>query len=336
MVTTSRGYGTNYFYPSIIVSRLLKIAMMRGGSKGVLGRIARQANRFQGNTRSRVWRYIDMPENAPIAIMDAEKQEVYEFWNKASCGEALFLSGDTREAYIAHAGRRYELEPFIKEFGEFSKAAGKTVLEIGVGLGADHALWAQAGARLYGIDLTHRAIDHTKRRFKLLQLESNLQQSDAENLPFPDSFFDIVYSWGVLMCSPNPQKAYDEVYRVLKPGGVAKLMIYQKWSIIGYMLWMRYALVAGKPFTPLSKIFPRYLESPGTKAYSRTELRAMLSKFRSVAIRTELCHGDLLDSEAGQRHRGPLLDFARRVWPRWFIRRFLRGHGLFLLVNVTK
>jgi hypothetical protein len=55
-----------------------------------------------------------------------------------------------------------------------------------------------------------------------------------------------------------------------------------------------------------------------------------------VLIATLLSHGDLLSSGAGQRHQGPLLDAARRLWPRRAIRRWLHSRGLFMLITATK
>ncbi|MEW6494262.1 MAG: class I SAM-dependent methyltransferase [Cyanobacteriota bacterium] len=268
--------------------------------------------------------------------MNVKNEPVREFWEKAACGENLYLKGLEKDDYLEQAKVRYELEPFILDFAEFEKASGKKVLEIGVGLGADHQRWAEAGAMLYGVDLTQRAIDATRRRFELLDLKSHLQVADAENLPFEDEAFDWVYSWGVLHHSSNTAKAIAEVWRVLKPGGVAKLMIYHKYSFVGYMLWIRYALLRFKPLTSLHQIYENYLESPGTKAYSLEEARQLLSKFQSVEIQTILTHGDLLTSSAGQRHQGLMLSVARSLWPRWIIRTFFPNHGLFMLIKATK
>jgi ubiquinone/menaquinone biosynthesis C-methylase UbiE len=268
--------------------------------------------------------------------MDSDKKAVEEFWDKASCGEDLYLQNQQREGYIEHARRRYELEPIIEEFAGFAAAANTKVLEIGVGLGADHQRFAEAGALLTGIDLTARAVAHTERRLALFGLHSLLSSGDAENLAFPDGSFDCVYSWGVLHHSPNTPKAMSEVYRVLRPGGVAKLMIYHKWSLVGYMLWIRYALLRLRPWMTLTEVYARYLESPGTKAYSPDEARRMLAAFSSIQIRTWLTHGDLLDSAAGQRHGGALLSLARKIWPRAWLRKYASSHGLFMLIRAVK
>lgn len=268
--------------------------------------------------------------------MITEKQAVHDFWNAASCGEKLYLRDKSRAAYEAEEKVRYQLEPYILEFAEFANCGGRKVLEIGVGLGADHKKFAEAGAELYGIDLTERAVLHARNRLALFGLKSVLEPGDAENLSFPDETFDLVYSWGVLHHSPDTPKAISEVCRVLKTGGVAKIMIYHKWSLVGIMLWARYALLALRPWTGLNAIYSKYLESPGTKAYSVAEARELFSAFKHIEVRTILTHGDLLESDAGQRHQGILLSMARLLWPRRLFRYFLPDAGLFMLITARK
>ena len=268
--------------------------------------------------------------------MNSEKLAVHDFWNAASCGEDLYLPDSSKEGFARHSRTRYELEPEILQFADFDAWRGKQVLEIGVGLGADHQKFAEGGAVMCGVDLTERAIRSTARRFQLFGLKSELQVADAEQLPFPNASFDLVYSWGVLMCSPDTPKAISEVFRVLRPGGTTKLMLYHKWSFVGFMLWTRYALFRLRPTTPLIDIYMRYLESPGTKAYSVGEVRELVGQFEDVRISTGLTHADLLLSPAGQRHRGPLQTVARVIWPRWLIRRFFPRLGLFMLITARK
>jgi len=242
----------------------------------------------------------------------------------------------TREQFDSQRASRYLWEPEILSFTDFSKYRGSKVLEIGVGLGADHQTWAEAGVELWGIDLTQRAIENTKNRFALFDLKSDLRVADAENLPFKDDSFDVVYSWGVLLYCPNMFKAIDEVLRVLIPGGTAIIMLYHKHSFVGYMLWLRYALFRLRPFTSLKEIYHNYLEAKGTQAFTEAQAREFFKNFENVNVEINLCHGDLLSSPAGQRHRGPLLSIARRVWPRSFIKRFFPRHGLFMKIRAVK
>jgi SAM-dependent methyltransferase len=264
--------------------------------------------------------------------MPSDKIAVRDFWEKASCGEELYLPGFGREQYAAQELARYTLEPYIEQFADFGGSRGMRVLEIGVGLGADHQRFAEAGAILSGIDLTKRAIEHTDRRLRL----SGFQVGDAEQLKFPNGEFDVVYSWGVIHHSPDTAKAAQEIFRVLRPGGEARVMIYHKWSLVGFALWIRYALFRLRPWLSLQYIYAHYLESPGTKAYTVDEARRMFAMFADVNVRTVLTHGDLLESEAGQRHRGPLLTLARKMWPRRWLRKVAPGAGLFMLITAVK
>ena len=268
--------------------------------------------------------------------MSNDKTKVHDFWNDASCGEELYLDGRDKGGFEKQSQKRYELEPYIIDFAEFESSQNQKVLEIGVGLGADHQKFIEAGAITCGIDLTERAIENTKSRLKLFGLESSLSVGDAENLQFEDNRFEVVYSWGVIHHSPNTKKAVNEIYRVLEPGGIAKIMIYHKWSLIGLMLWLRYGLLRFRPFTSLASIYSKYLESPGTKAYSKRQAKKLFNDFSTVEIRTVLTHGDLLQSEAGQRHGGVLIDIARKIWPRKLIQSALPNSGLFMLIKVRK
>lgn len=264
------------------------------------------------------------------------KDEVAAFWEAASCGEDLYLKGMDLAAYEEQSRIRYDLEPFIPPFLAADEWAGKTVLEIGVGLGADHQLLAQGGARLTGVDLTDRALAHTRRRFELAGLSSDLRTGDAERLPFADNTFDAVYSWGVIHHSPDTPAAAREILRVLKPGGAFRVMIYNKWSLVGMMLWVRYGLMVGRPGRTMAEIYSEHLESPGTKAYTLAGARDLFRGADNVEAWSELTHADLLSSGAGQRHTGLALTVARKLWPRWLLRRVAAANGCFLLIKGTK
>src|SRR5262249_20886107 len=160
---------------------------------------------------------------------------------------------------------RYTLEPYIRAFAKFEDGRTREVLEIGVGMGADHLEWARVSPRrLVGIDLTNRAIRLTQARLRGHGFTPRLTTADAERLPFPDRSFDLVYSWGVLHHSPDTPHAVAEVWRVLRPGGTARVMIYHKPSIVAALLWVRYALLQARPRRSIDDVLSEHLESPGT------------------------------------------------------------------------
>jgi len=76
--------------------------------------------------------------------------------------------------------------------------------------------FARAGALAVGVDLTEAAVESTRHLLELEGLPGEVMVADAEQLPFPDDRFDVVYSWGVLHHTPDTQRAVDEVRRVLR------------------------------------------------------------------------------------------------------------------------
>ena len=117
------------------------------------------------------------------------------------------------------------------------------VLEIGVGIGgADHLEWARkCPRRLAGVDLTPRAVTWTSQRLAALWAYFQLQEADAEHLPFPNDSFDIIYSWGVLITRLTRLGLF--VKRPSSPAGRRlRAMIYHRPSFVGLMLWFRYGL----------------------------------------------------------------------------------------------
>jgi len=91
-------------------------------------------------------------------------------------------------------------------------------------------MFALNGADYTGVDLTEAALEATRKHFEVMGLRGMFLKENAEQLSFPDGSFDWVFSHGVLHHTPKPQIAVNEVYRVLKPGGRAIIMLYHKHS----------------------------------------------------------------------------------------------------------
>lgn len=212
--------------------------------------------------------------------------DVRAYWEREPCGTDQAVVGPraphSREWFDEVERFRYQVEPFIHAVAQFTRHRGKRVLEVGVGAGTDHAQWAKAGCECYGVDLTDAAIETTRARLALDGLHSNLQRLDAETLPFPDASFDVVYSWGVIHHSEQPQRILAEIHRVLRPGGEFIGMLYGRRSVTALHFWIRYALKAGKPWRSFRDVIANHCESAGTKAYTLPEVRALFSGFSRV------------------------------------------------------
>jgi ubiquinone/menaquinone biosynthesis C-methylase UbiE len=261
------------------------------------------------------------------------KDEVQDFWNAEPCGSRYLEGAGDFEAFEAHARSRHTLEPHIPQFAKFSSARGLRVLEIGVGMGADYLEWLKAGANASGVDLSAISIARAKRRCVLAGYEPDVRVADAERLPFAADTFDVVYSYGVMHHSPNPAQCLAEAWRVLKTGGEARIMLYHHPSLTGMMLWLRYGALRGKS---LRRTLFDYLESPGTKTFTRAEVRELMEAFESLEIQQVFSSGDLLLNAPSARFQSAVYRLAWKFYPRMLVRRLARRWGLFLLISGRK
>jgi ubiquinone/menaquinone biosynthesis C-methylase UbiE len=214
-----------------------------------------------------------------------QKERVRTYWEREACGEIHADAPEGSPEFFEQVERRRaELEPHIASFADFEGSSGKRVLEIGVGLGTDFIAFARAGARATGVDLTARAVELVRRRLALEDVRAEVRQADAEQLPFPDDSFDRVYSWGVLHHTPDTQRAVQEAVRVLRPHGELCVMLYARHSWVSYGFWTRNALLAGRPWRSLASVLAQHMESEGTKAYTKRELRRMFGGLEEIRI----------------------------------------------------
>lgn len=207
------------------------------------------------------------------------KAQVREYWDARTCGTDVASAPRFTRAYFDEVEEyRYRTESEIFAFAQFTRHRGERVLEVGVGAGTDFLQWVRAGAVAHGVDLTPAAIDHVRHRLEVYGLEAaDIRVADAEALPFDDDSFDLVYSWGVIHHSPDTERALREIIRVTRPGGRCRIMIYNRRSLTGVLMWIRYALFRGRPFRSIAWCLHHHYESIGTKAWTPAEVRAMLA-----------------------------------------------------------
>jgi ubiquinone/menaquinone biosynthesis C-methylase UbiE len=276
-------------------------------------------------------------EKMDLVVDDGNlKARVRRHWNEQPCGTRDIPENDRTRFFADLEKQRYVWEPYIPAFARFERGRGREVLEVGVGAGTDFVNWVRAGARATGVDLTTRGVELTRERLALEGLHADVRVADAEKLPFADESFDIVYSYGVLHHSPDTARAIQEVRRVLRPGGTALVMIYHVPSWVGFMLWALHCAAKMRPWRSPRWAIYHHLESPGTKAYSKREARALFAGFRDVRVRPQLSHGDLLLMRPTEKYAGPLHRMLWRLYPRWLVRCTGNAFGTNLFVEAVK
>jgi len=218
------------------------------------------------------------------------KDQVKAFWNRQTCDTDQAHSEKFSREYFEQIEQwRYWDQPFIHSFAQFTRYRGKRVLEVGFGAGTDFVQWLRAGARVSGIDLTDEALANLRHRIQVYDLPQpeSLQVADAESLPFPSNSFDLGYSWGVLHHTPNTEKALCELVRVVRPGGEIKIMLYNRHGMYAWKMWIKHAVLRGRPWKSLRWVLWNHVESIGTKGFTEKEVRRMLAPLGLTDIRLD-------------------------------------------------
>ena len=228
-----------------------------------------------------------------------EKIRAREQWGQDPCGSNHDREHEfgSREFFDQVERHRYsEYAPWMPRLMEFQKFRDARLLEVGCGMGTDLLQFARGGARCVGIDLTPRSIEITRHRFRLYDAEGDFMISDGEHLPFHDASFDVVYSNGVLHHTPDTAGAIREIHRVLRPGGVAKVMLYHRnsWNYWGEVV-LRHGVLGAEFLRGRStqEIMSRVIEysehggRPLVKVYSRRQARKLFKLFKDVRVNVE-------------------------------------------------
>jgi ubiquinone/menaquinone biosynthesis C-methylase UbiE len=143
-----------------------------------------------------------------------------------------------------------------------SRARGPT-LEVAVGTGANLPFYPP-DVKLTGVDLSPAMLAFAERRAQQVDLDVDLLVGDAQNLAFPDEQFETVTSTLLLSTVPDPQRAAEEMRRVLRPGGRLLILDFAR-SPIAPVRWVERALA---PLTARSRFSLRrdpldYMEAVG-------------------------------------------------------------------------
>lgn len=266
------------------------------------------------------------------------KDQVRAYWEAEPCESRAGESTNRSQWFSEIDQYRYEKLPFIKGFAQFDQFRDRCVLEVGLGSSSDFIRWARAGAILYGRDLTEAAVKLARERLVLEGLSADIAVGDIEQLEFPGNFFDLVYCYGVIHLTPDTEAAVKEIHRVLKPGAVARLMIYNLSGLSVFGVWLLFGLLRGQPMKSRRQLMATYNESPGTKLYTRNEANHLFTRFHKVQIQTLIDSGDTLQFQVSSRYaRNPILRLAFLASP---ILRPLLGRrsrfGTTMLVEAVK
>lgn len=180
---------------------------------------------------------------------------------------------------------RYSLQDYMLEEIGFEDYRGKSVLELGSGGGLDSAEFARNGARVISVDFTARGSATTRDLLRESGSEPRVVRSSATNLPFAQTSFDCVYSFGVIHHIPEMEQAVQEISRVLKAKGDLICMLYNKNSILYAYSIMFLHKGEGTEEELVRRYSERILDCPYTKVFTKEDvMRLFEPHFEDVRI----------------------------------------------------
>ena len=231
-------------------------------------------------------------------MVSVTKEQGAEFWNRNPCGG----SWKNYQEFMDYIQRT---EPYFFRVLDRYTWQGKRVLEVGCGQGSTLNYLPKLGAFVHGIDMSEASLAQARiGASELGHLDRvKLSVGDAETLSFPDGSFDAVICGGVLQHTEDTGGGFREIYRVLKPGGVAIVMLYRsgnpKWWATRFLRGLSSVIdrISGTKFFIADKLRSRKKEGsiqgtallelfgvPILKAFSNEDCRRMFANFNSVII----------------------------------------------------
>lgn len=230
------------------------------------------------------------------------KQSVLVNPESSCCGATLACCGQVdysmfSEDYSGREGYNQEADLGLgcglpTEFADIRK--GDSVLDLGSGAGNDcfvaRALVGENG-KVTGLDFTDAMLEKARlNNEKMGYPNVEFVKGDIENMPLPDSTFDVVISNCVLNLVPDKLKAFSQIFRVLKQGGHFCISDVVLTGVLPSMLQEAAEMYAGCVAGAIQKA--DYIQIIGQSGFSDIQIRkekqiiipdAILSNFLSPA-----------------------------------------------------
>ena len=139
-----------------------------------------------------------------------------EGWTKAN---SEYTDARASEAWAAEEITWGMFGPSDSELGVLGDVSGKDVIELGCGTAYFGAWLAKRGARVTGVDITPAQLETARRMSEETGIPLELIEANAEDVPLPDSSFDLALSEYGASIWCDPYKWIPEAARLLRPGG---------------------------------------------------------------------------------------------------------------------
>lgn len=211
-------------------------------------------------------------------------KEVKHFWDRRPCNIRHSPKPvGTRQYFDEVEERKYFVETHIPRFAQFERWQGKKVLEIGCGIGTDTINFARHGAYVTAVELSKKSLEIAQQRAEVYGLEDRIRfyLGNAEELTtfVPVEPYDLVYSFGVIHHTPNPERVIEQMRHYVQPGSTISIMIYYRYS--WKVLWILIIYGKGR-FWRLAELVAQHSEAetgcPVTYTFTRSKAKKLFRR----------------------------------------------------------
>jgi ubiquinone/menaquinone biosynthesis C-methylase UbiE len=197
-------------------------------------------------------------ESTSKTIAEADKSNT-EHWTDHNV--TFHKDFKTKEASLNFINWRNSIYLFYDQLMPCSGFDGQIIVDYGCGPGHDTVGFVEYSKpkKVYAVDISTSSLGESKERMKLHTNDTNLVEfvlikDGSANLPIEDGSVDYVHSSGVLHHTPNETEILKDLYRILKKGGKARIMMYNYYSIyaqlqVGYNLRVKRGIHKDVPFS---------------------------------------------------------------------------------------
>lgn len=214
--------------------------------------------------------------------------DVRNFWDARPCNiKHSNAPVGTKQWSDEVTQRKYFVEPHIPTFAAFEKWRGKRVLEIGTGIGTDALSFAQHGAHVVATDISKVSLDLAKCRVELNKQKVTFYQGNAEwlNMFVPIEPYDLIYSFGVIHHTPQPENIVEQLKYYTKSDTIIKVMLYHRYSWKVFSLLARHGLWHIKNIDKFVAMYSEAQEGcPYTYTYTKESARKLFKDFEVLSM----------------------------------------------------
>lgn len=207
--------------------------------------------------------------------MNNSLDQVKNFWDSRPCNiKHSNKEVGTKNYFLEVTSKKYKVEPHILNFANFPFWKNKKVLEIGCGIGTAAQSFVEAGAIYTGVDISKESLRIARQRFEVFNLKGSFYLTEDENISkvVPVETYDLVYSFGVIHHTPNPNIIISELSKYMNKDSILKIMLYAKNS------WKNIMIQAGLDQPEAQK------GCPIANVYTEQDVINLLSMYNVVSI----------------------------------------------------